>query len=101
MFVTNAFRQDDGTNSQHNKGQAADIQFKGASASEYYDIAQWIKNNVAFDQMILEYKTTGSREPWIHISYDQKGNRPVDSTTKVQTFMNHASVASYLSDFGS
>lgn len=101
MYVTNAYRQDDGSGSQHALGEAADIQFKGASPSDYYGIAQWIKSNIAFDQMILEYKTTGTGNPWIHISHKASGNRPVTAPNKVQTFMNHASVSSYLSDFSS
>lgn len=69
--------------SQHPKGQACDIQFAGASKSDYFPIAQWIRDNVSFDQLILEYKTTGSGMPWIHVSYNKAGNR-----NQVFTFMN-------------
>lgn len=69
--------------SQHPKGQACDIQFAGASKADYFPIAQWIRDNVSFDQLILEYKTTGSGMPWIHISFNKAGNR-----NQVFTFMN-------------
>lgn len=89
-LVTNAFRYPTGAaagRSQHEIGQAADIQFPGVSKEEYYNIALWIRDNVPHDQLLLEYKTTGSRMPWIHISFNKDGNRT--SGTKHATFMNH------------
>ena len=74
MIVTSAFRVST-TGSQHNRGMAADMQFTGASKSDYYDIALWIKANIVYDQLLLEYKTTGTRLPWIHISYNSAGSR--------------------------
>jgi hypothetical protein len=71
-------------NSQHLYGQAADLQFPGFSKLQYYDIAKWIKDNVPFDQLLLEYKTTGTKNPWIHISFNRNGNRGTFGT-----FMNH------------
>lgn len=84
MFVTSAFRGvGANSTSQHPKGMAADMQFTGASKSDYYDIAIWIRDNVIYDQLLLEYKTTGTGNPWIHISY-------VDGACRKQvlTFMN-------------
>lgn len=74
-FVTNTFRTSNGGKSQHHKGQAADIQFRGIAKSEYYTIAQWIKDNVSYDQLLLEYKTTGTGLPWIHISFNKDRQR--------------------------
>ena len=74
MIVTNAYRGKSGK-SQHNIGEAADIQFPGVAKSEYYARAQWIRENVSHDQLILEYKNTGSGLPWIHISCKDAGNR--------------------------
>ena len=96
MFVTNAFRIGSGS-SQHELGEAADLQFRGAAASEYYDIALWIRDNVAYDQLLLEYKTTGSGQPWIHVSHKLSGNRAAGGN-KVMTFMNHATVKPFLCD---
>lgn len=87
-FMTCSFRAKGvgSPTSQHTKGQACDIQFAGASKSDYYDIAKWIRDSsgIAYDQLILEYKTTGSGMPWIHISYNKHGNRG-----QVFTFMNN------------
>jgi hypothetical protein len=66
------------------------MQFPGLSKSEYYDIVLFIRDNVPHDQLLLEYKTTGSGLPWIHISYNKSGNRPAGTTVvKNATFNNH------------
>jgi hypothetical protein len=87
-FMTCSFRAKGvgSPTSQHPKGQACDIQFAGAAKSDYFDIAKWIRDSsgIAYDQLILEYKTTGSGMPWIHISYNKSGNRG-----QVFTFMNN------------
>ena len=81
-----------------NLGQAANIQFKGADASEYYGIAQWVKNNVPYDQMRLEYSTLGSGTPWISVIHKQEGNRDIEATDKIVTAVNGQVVANYLVD---
>lgn len=89
-LVTNAFRYPTGAaagKSQHEIGQAADIQFPGVPKSGYYDIALWIKANVPHDQLLLEYKTTGTGMPWIHISYKKELRPP--GPNKNMTVMNH------------
>jgi len=68
----------DGKISQHEYGQAADISFSGIRGqsddrSQFYTIARWIRDNILFDQLILEYRSGGS--VWIHISYNMDGNR--------------------------
>jgi len=64
-IVTNTFRQGS-TTSQHAYGQAMDIQFRGISPSDYFGIAQWIRDNVSYDQLLLE---KAANAPWIHISF--------------------------------
>jgi zinc D-Ala-D-Ala carboxypeptidase len=53
--------------SQHMKGQAADIKIAGVKNSDIY---QFIFNNLRFDQVIAEqlYKKDGSAG-WVHVSY--------------------------------
>lgn len=96
LLITNTWRSP-GTNakSQHPKGQAADMQFKSAKKADYYQIAQWIKDNVQFDQLLLEYKTTGTGLPWIHISFNKSHNR-----NQVLTLMNNVTYAQGLSQLG-
>lgn len=67
--VTNAFRQGPpgGTQQkQHGLGMAMDMVFPGASHKEYYNIASWIRDNIAFDQLLQE--KAGSTM-WIHVSH--------------------------------
>ena len=71
--------------SQHPMGMAADIQFRGIAKSEYYVIAQWVKDNVSYDQFLLEYKTTGSGIPWLHISFNKNNQRK-----QVLTLLNNS-----------
>jgi zinc D-Ala-D-Ala carboxypeptidase len=61
------------SNSQHCKGQAADIECPGTSN---YDVAKWIEDNLDFDQLILEFYTPGIPDSgWVHVSYKTEGNR--------------------------
>ena len=85
-FMTCSFRKAGvgSTTSQHPKGMACDIQYRGISKSEYYVRAQWIRDNIKFDQFLLEYKTTGTKMPWHHLSYNNAGG----NRGQVCTFMN-------------
>ena len=53
--------------SQHCKGQAADIEVPGVPN---YELAKWIEDNCDFDQLILEFYTSGIPDSgWVHVSY--------------------------------
>ena len=89
MFVTNAFRIDQSgrsATSDHGAGMAADLQFSKAAASDYYGIALWIKENIPYKQLLLEYGG-GARNPWIHIAFDAKG---ASAALPFATFKDHA-----------
>lgn len=60
--------------SQHCLGEAADIEVPGVSN---YDLAIWIRDNLEFDQLILEfYKPGVPNSGWVHVSYqDERANR--------------------------
>jgi hypothetical protein len=67
QFVTSGWRPYSGNpSSQHPKGQAIDNQFRGVPFGNYYDIAVWMKQNVPYDQLIIEGRYPTSL--WIHIS---------------------------------
>jgi hypothetical protein len=73
--ITSGFRAGNG-NSQHGTGQAVDIQFPGATLDAIWERAQWVKDNIPFDQFILEYLTTGTGgRPWFHLSFSRTSNR--------------------------
>ena len=59
--------------SQHAEGKAADLEVVGV---DNYELFMWIKNNLQFDQLILEFYKDGEPDSgWIHISYNSKNNR--------------------------
>lgn len=84
-FITCTFRKGGvgSPTSQHPRGMAMDIQYSKASKADYYTRALWVKDNLPYDQFLLEYKTTGTGKPWHHISFNRSGNR-----AQVFTFMN-------------
>jgi zinc D-Ala-D-Ala carboxypeptidase len=53
--------------SQHARGEAADIEVAGVSNA---DLAKWIRNNIVFDQLILEaYRPGIAGSGWVHVSW--------------------------------
>ena len=54
-------------NSQHAKSEAADFECPGVDNAE---LADWIKRELPYDQLILEYYTPGEpNSGWIHCSW--------------------------------
>jgi zinc D-Ala-D-Ala carboxypeptidase len=54
--------------SDHCRGMAADIEIPGVANA---DLAEYIKNNYKFTQLILEFYTPGIPDSgWVHVSYD-------------------------------
>jgi len=72
--VTSGFRSEDlclaigsSRNSQHAKAEAADFECIGVDNAE---LADWINQNLEYDQLILEFYTPGEpNSGWIHCSY--------------------------------
>lgn len=59
--------------SQHRLGEAADIEIEGVSNAE---LARWIRDNLDFDQVILEaYRPGVPGSGWVHVSYRAGRNR--------------------------
>ena len=58
--------------SQHCKGQACDFEIFGVDNNK---VSDWIKENLMFDQLILEhYKPGNPNSGWIHVSYTKDIN---------------------------
>jgi zinc D-Ala-D-Ala carboxypeptidase len=55
-------------NSDHCRGMAADLEIPGVSNR---DVVSWIRLNLPFKQLILEYGDAG----WVHVSYDPRDLR--------------------------
>ena len=59
--------------SQHTEGKAADLEVVGIDNKE---LATWIKDNLEFDQLILEFYRDGEPDSgWIHVSWNGSENR--------------------------
>ena len=69
--------------SQHAKGQAADFEITGIDNKE---LAEWIIDNLDFDQIILEFYTEGdANSGWVHCSYSDDNRKQVLSAKKTDT----------------
>jgi hypothetical protein len=59
--------------SDHTRGQAADIESPGVPNAE---LAEWIKDNLEYRQLILEFYTPGVPDSgWVHVSYVAEDNK--------------------------
>lgn len=77
--ITSGFRH--GTNSSwHNKGSATDIQWSSASDGDYYDRIVWIKENLSWSELIIEY---GGNRPWLHVAYNSASVSTTNFKTRV------------------
>ena len=80
MVITSGYRSEElceaigsSKNSQHAKGEAADFEMFGVDNKE---LAKYIKNNLVFDQLILEfYNPDDPSSGWVHCSYNKEENR--------------------------
>lgn len=70
--INSGFRTSTGGRSQHERGQAVDIQWPGLSYDEYWNRAQQVKDVLNFDQFIFEH----GNSVWFHLSFNNAGNRP-------------------------
>ena len=58
--------------SQHLKGQAVDIEIPSI---DNYQLAQWIRNNLDFDQLILEFYNGEPSSGWVHVSFAEENRK--------------------------
>jgi len=82
MVITSGYRSEElceaigsKSTSQHAKGEAADFEMFGVDNKE---LAKYIKNNLVFDQLILEFYNPDHNDPssgWVHCSYSKEENR--------------------------
>lgn len=66
--INSGFRSQTGK-SQHAMGMACDITYglKSTDPASILEIAQWIRDHILFDQLIIEY---GTSQIWTHVSYN-------------------------------
>jgi len=71
--------------SQHEKGEAVDIQFPGFTNSEYLEASKWVIANLPFDQFIFEHGNT----IWFHISCKRVGDQRKQLLTMWEGYLNY------------
>ena len=69
MTIVDGFRVSNSGKSQHEIGEAVDFTFPNGTYAEMLSRAQWIRDNVAYDQLVLNWTNLGDLQPWIHISF--------------------------------
>jgi len=73
----------------HGTGQGMDIQFTGVTTGGYFAIAQWVKDNISYDQCLLEYDTAkGYLVAWLHMGIYVGTGKQVLPINRVLTMMN-------------
>jgi len=60
--------------SQHGKGEALDLDADVFGGLENWEIFEFIKNNLEFDQLIWEFGSDENPD-WVHVSYKSENNR--------------------------
>jgi hypothetical protein len=68
MVIASGLRQFNTGMSQHERGEAADIQFGGQTPALLYEVADYIAQSLQFDQVILHYSSAPELS-WIHVSF--------------------------------
>jgi len=74
MVVVSGLRQLNTGMSQHETGEAADIQINGQTDAMLYEAADYIAKSLQFDQLVLNYNVTPTLS-WIHVSFNAQGLR--------------------------
>jgi len=102
--VTNTFREGAGQ-AQHGNGQAADVIFADRARPLTYQRAQWMRDNLPYDQILIEYRDAVANgkpyiQNWVHISFvgqgiyrlsgtgGPTGNRPASAGDHVGSLYN-------------
>ena len=68
------------TKSQHSIGEAADFEVPGLDNLE---LAEWVRDNLQFDQLILEFYIEGEPSSgWVHVSYSEDNRNEVLTASK-------------------
>lgn len=83
--VNSGFRSRQNGRSQHEMGQAVDLQWPGLTYNELWTIVNWVKDNINYDQLLWEH----GKAPWVHVSFNTAGNRPKNAANAVMTMYNN------------
>ena len=67
LVIKSGFREVNGGIGQHERGEAVDIQLANQTDDSLLEMAKWIRDNLPYDQLILNF--SNQSRPWIHVSF--------------------------------
>ena len=76
--ILEGFRSENNAISQHEMGEAIDLTVGDGSlavASQCFQLAQWMRDHILYDQLILCFDQSGGGQVWIHVSFKIDGRR--------------------------
>jgi hypothetical protein len=69
IVVIGGFRQVNNGVSQHETGEAVDLQIQNQTPEQLFEVADYISKFLHFDQLILNWTDVGDGQGWIHVSF--------------------------------
>jgi hypothetical protein len=102
MRITSGFRltgevAGESKTTDHGLGAAVDLSFTVKNGTEeWVSIVTWIKNNIPFKQLLLEFEEKYEKEVyvrtaiWIHLAYVQVDGKVIKSALPFGTFWNRS-----------
>jgi hypothetical protein len=73
--ILEVLRSENNRMSSHERGEAIDLTLVNGSVTQLYNLAIWIRDNIAYDQLILCHSNIRSGQSWLHISFNLTSRR--------------------------
>lgn len=76
--ILEGFRAENSATSQHEVGEAMDITLGDGTlthSAHCFALAQWMRDHILYDQLILCFDVSGGGQVWIHASFRVDGRR--------------------------
>ena len=69
LQILDALRSENSRISSHERGEAVDLALAGGDVTDLYNLAIWVRDNVAYDQLILCHSNVAGGQSWLHVSF--------------------------------
>jgi hypothetical protein len=69
IVVVSGFRQVNTGIGQHELGESVDLQIRNQTDAQLFEVADYIRKNLNFDQLVLNWTDLGDKQGWIHVSF--------------------------------
>ena len=78
--ILSGFRSVNTDTSQHSTGQAMDIGLPSADAAGLFAAAQWARDALAYDTLVLNWSDSSAIQSWLHCSFTTTNRRRLVQT---------------------